>query len=115
MILEGGSIDVNGRGTLLTTEACLLNPNRNPDLSREQIEQRLRDNLGVEPFSGSATASWATTPTAMSTTSPGSWIRRTVVTVVEDDPADENHEPLAENLARLQGDARPGRRAACRW
>ena len=38
MILEGGSIDVNGRGTLLTTEACLLNPNRNPQLGREEIE-----------------------------------------------------------------------------
>ncbi len=47
MILEGGSIDVNGEGTLLTTEACLLNPNRNPQLTREQIEQRLRDFLGV--------------------------------------------------------------------
>ncbi|MCA1659235.1 MAG: agmatine deiminase family protein [Verrucomicrobiaceae bacterium] len=47
MILEGGSIDVNGAGALLTSEACLLNPNRNPTLSRDQIEQRLRDYLGV--------------------------------------------------------------------
>ena len=47
MILEGGSIDVNGAGALLTSESCLLNKNRNPDLSREQIEQRLRDYLGV--------------------------------------------------------------------
>jgi agmatine deiminase len=47
MILEGGSIEVNGAGTLLTTEACLLNPNRNPKLNREQIEQQLRDYLGV--------------------------------------------------------------------
>jgi agmatine deiminase len=46
MILEGGSIEVNGLGTLLTTEACLLNPNRNPALSRGDIEQRLRDNPG---------------------------------------------------------------------
>jgi agmatine deiminase len=46
MILEGGSIDVNGQGTLLTTEACLLNPNRNPRLAAE-IEQNLRDYLGV--------------------------------------------------------------------
>ena len=43
MILEGGSIEVNGRGTLMTTEACLLNPNRNPTLNRTQIEQRIRD------------------------------------------------------------------------
>ena len=47
MILEGGSIDVNGAGALLTTEGCLLNKNRNPDLSREEIEKRLRDFLGV--------------------------------------------------------------------
>src|SRR3954471_7266292 len=47
MILEGGSIDVNGAGALLTSEGCLLNPNRNPTLSREQIEERLRDYLGV--------------------------------------------------------------------
>ncbi len=47
MILEGGAIEVNGAGQLLTTEAVLLNPNRNPDLSRIEIEQRLRDGLGV--------------------------------------------------------------------
>jgi agmatine deiminase len=46
-VLEGGSIDVNGAGSLLTTESCLLNPNRNPDLSRADIEQMLRDQLGV--------------------------------------------------------------------
>lgn len=48
MVLEGGSIHVDGQGTLLTTEECLLNPNRNPALDRGQIEQRLRDYLGVE-------------------------------------------------------------------
>lgn len=48
MVLEGGSIHVDGQGTLLTTEECLLNPNRNPGLDRSQIEQRLRDYLGVE-------------------------------------------------------------------
>jgi len=47
MILEGGSIEVNGAGALLTTESCLLNPNRNPQCSREQIEQQLRDYLGA--------------------------------------------------------------------
>ncbi len=47
MILEGGAIEVNGAGHLLTTEAVLLNPNRNPQLSREAIEQKLRDGLGV--------------------------------------------------------------------
>ncbi len=47
MILEGGAIEINGAGQLLTTEAVLLNPNRNPQLSRENIEQHLRDLLGV--------------------------------------------------------------------
>jgi agmatine deiminase len=48
MVLEGGSILTNGDGTLLTTEQCLLNPNRNPSLSRDQIEAELRRLLGVE-------------------------------------------------------------------
>ena len=47
LILEGGSIDVDGQGTVLTTEECLLNPNRNPDLSREEIEEVLRAHLGA--------------------------------------------------------------------
>jgi agmatine deiminase len=47
MILEGGAIEINGAGQLLTTEAVLLNPNRNPELCREEVEQRLRDGLGV--------------------------------------------------------------------
>lgn len=46
-ILEGGSIEVDGRGTLLTTAACLLNANRNPELSRDDIEQRLKSAFGV--------------------------------------------------------------------
>ena len=48
LVLEGGSIHVDGEGTVLTTEECLLNPNRNPDLSREQIERLLLDYLGAE-------------------------------------------------------------------
>ena len=72
--MEGGSIDVNGRGTLLTTEACLLNPNRNPQLDRA-ADRGLPAGLPrrAPRSSGWATASSATTPTATSTTSPGSW------------------------------------------
>ena len=48
MILEGGAIEVNGSGQLLTTEAVLLNSNRNPHLSRKETEEKLRDTLGVK-------------------------------------------------------------------
>lgn len=47
MVLEGGSITVDGEGTLITTEQCLLNPNRNPQMNREQIEAELKSKLGV--------------------------------------------------------------------
>jgi len=101
MILEGGSIEVNGRGTLLTTEACLLNPNRNPGLSREEIEQRLREYLGVthilwlgDGIEGDDTDGHVDDLTRFVDAS-------TVVTVVEDDPADANYAPLRDNLERL--------------
>lgn len=48
LVLEGGSIEVDGHGTLLTTENCLLAPTRNPTLNKERIEQRLREYLGIE-------------------------------------------------------------------
>jgi agmatine deiminase len=47
-ILEGGSIDVDGQGTALTTRQCLLNPNRNPKMNQQAIEEGLRDSLGIE-------------------------------------------------------------------
>lgn len=111
MILEGGSIDVNGRGTLLTTESCLLNPNRNPELDRAAIEQRLRDYLGVrhilwlgDGIEGDDTDGHVDDLTRF--VSP-----TTVVTVVEDDPLDANHAALQANYRRLRGmcdqDGRP--------
>ena len=103
MILEGGSIDVNGRGTLLTTEACLLNPNRNPALSREQIEAQLRRYLGVrhilwlgDGIEGDDTDGHIDDLTRFVG-------HRTVVTVIEENRTDTNYQPLRENLERLRG------------
>jgi agmatine deiminase len=102
MILEGGAIDVNGAGALLTTESCLLNPNRNPNLRREEIEQRLRDFLGVREilWLGDGIAGDDTDGHIDDLARFVS--ERRVVTVVEDDPDDENYAPLQENLARLR-------------
>ena len=102
MILEGGSIEVNGAGTLLTTEACLLHPNRNPDLSRKQIEHLLREYLGVEQILwlgegivGDDTDGHIDDLTRFVDES-------TLVTLVEEDPQDENYTLLRENSDRLR-------------
>ncbi len=102
MILEGGSIEVNGQGTLITTESCLLNPNRNPALDRAAIEQRLSDYLGVrkvlwlgEGIAGDDTDGHVDDLTRFVDA-------QTVVTAVEPDPQDPNHPPLQVNLQRLQ-------------
>ena len=102
MILEGGSIDVNGAGALLTTESCLLNKNRNPNLSRDEIEQRLRDFLGVREilWLGPGIAGDDTDGHIDDIARFVS--ERTVVTVIEEDRDDENYEPLQENLARFR-------------
>src|SRR2546430_6448098 len=102
MILEGGSIDVNGSGALLTTESCLLNNNRNPNLSRNVIEQRLRDYLGVRDvlWLGDGIAGDDTDGHIDDLARFVS--ERTVVTVIEENRDDENFEPLQENLARLR-------------
>lgn len=102
IVMEGGSIEVNGKGTLLTTTACLLNKNRNPHLNREQIEQFLRDYLGVrnilwlgEGIIGDDTDGHIDDISRFTDA-------HTIVTVVEDDPQDENYEILNENLKKLK-------------
>ncbi len=111
MVLEGGSIEVNGSGALLTTEACLLNPNRNPSLSRAEIENALRGELGVsqvlwlgDGIVGDDTDGHIDDLTRFVD-------EATVVTVVEDDRGDPNYAPLAENRERLDSlrlaDGRP--------
>lgn len=102
MILEGGSIDVNGQGTLLTTEDCLLNPNRNPDLTKEQIERQLKEQLGVtnilwlgEGIQGDDTSGHVDDLTRF--VGP-----RTVITIINENPNDPDYKPLQENFLRLQ-------------
>ncbi len=110
MILEGGSIDVNGTGALLTSESCLLNKNRNPNLSRDEIEQRLRDYVGANDilWLGDGIVGDDTDGHIDDLTRFVS--ERKVVTVVEENRADENHQPLQENLKRLRAMQISGRK-----
>ncbi len=108
LVLEGGAFDVNGGGTLLATEECLLDTvtqPRNPGLAREDLERSLREALGV------TRVTWLGRGIAGDDThghvddvcrfvGP-----KTIVLCQEEDPRDENHRPLRENLERLQ-DAR---------
>ena len=115
MVLEGGSIDVNGEGLLLTTESCLLNPNRNPHLTRTQIEQALRDHLGVreiiwlgDGIAGDDTDGHVDDLTRF-------YKADGIVTAVETNSRDANYRALAENFERLHDLRTPqGRRFALR-
>jgi agmatine deiminase len=109
VVLEGGSIDVNGAGSLLTTEECLLSEvqQRNPGVSRAQLEQIFRDYLGIDQ------TIWLNRGIAGDDThghiddiarfvAPA-----TIVAAVEPDTRDPNHAPLAENLSRLKSARTP--------
>src|SRR3989449_9165387 len=106
VVLEGGSIDVNGRGTLLTTEECLLDQAvqaRNPGLSRAELERTLRDQLGVtnvlwlgKGIAGDDTHGHVDDVCRFVDA-------RTVVLCSESDSRDANHRPLEENRERLAG------------
>jgi len=104
LVLEGGSIDVNGAGLLLTTEECLLSPiqARNPTLTREQLESQLSDYLAIDRvlwlnngIFGDDTHGHIDDLARFTATD-------SIVIVSEDDPADPNHEPLRENWQRVQ-------------
>jgi agmatine deiminase len=105
VVLEGGSIDVNGSGLLLTTEECLLSEVqcRNPGMSRADYERVFADYLGVK------SVLWLNRGIAGDDTHGhiddlARFIGpRRVVTAVESDPAEENYAPLRENLDRLRG------------
>jgi len=101
IVMEGGSIDVNGRGTVLTTEQCLLNRNRNPSLNKEEIESYLREYLGaskviwlLEGIVGDDTDGHVDDIARFVNTT-------TVLCAFEDDPEDENFLPLKRNYELL--------------
>ena len=104
LVLEGGSIDVNGAGLLLTTEECLLSEvqQRNPGISRQQLEESFREHLGIQQTiwlnrgcAGDDTHGHVDDITRFVA-------ENTILTCVETNTHDENHLPLAENLARLR-------------
>jgi agmatine deiminase len=102
IILEGGAIDSNGAGTILTTEQCLLNPNRNPQLCCNDMQHYLADYLGAkkvlwlgEGIEGDDTDGHIDELARF--VGP-----HTVVAALEDDPDDFNYDPLHENFERLQ-------------
>lgn len=112
IVLEGGSIDVNGAGALLTTSQCLLNPNRNPNLTQPEIEAILQRTLGVEQviwlgdgIVGDDTDGHIDDITRFVA-------EASIVTAVEIERSDPNHAPLAANRRllqdlHLQGGVRP--------
>ena len=102
IVLEGGSIDVNGVGSLLTTEQCLLNPNRNPGIGKKKLEEILGANLGVTKviwlgrgIEGDDTDGHVDDIARF--VGP-----RRVVAATEPDRGDSNHRALDENLRRLR-------------
>jgi len=109
VVLEGGSIDVNGAGTLITTEECLLSEvqQRNPGISRKQLEKIFHDYLGIDQvlwmnrgIAGDDTHGHVDDITRFVA-------KNTIVTVTEPNRTDDNHLPLAENLDRLKSARNP--------
>ena len=102
IVMEGGSVEFNGKGTLLTSTACLLNPNRNPHLNQEQIEKYLRDYYGVEQIL------WVDEGIVGDDTDGhiDDTVRfvnaDTVLATVESDRTDENYALLQHNLQQLK-------------
>jgi agmatine deiminase len=102
IVMEGGAVDFNGAGTVLTTTSCLLNKNRNPNLTRLQIEQFLKD------YYGQSHVAWLGDGIAGDDTDGhiddlARFINpTTIVTAVEEDPKDENFQILQDNLKRLR-------------
>jgi agmatine deiminase len=102
IILEGGAIDGNGRGTVLTTESCLLNPNRNKDLAREQVEGYLRDYLAAKKVLWLTGGEIAGDDTDGHIDQIARFVNPTTVVVsLCEDSADDNYIPTQQNAREL--------------
>lgn len=101
IVMEGGSIDVNGCGDLLTTSSCLLNPNRNPQLNQDQIEGYLRNYYGVDNIIWLGDGIVGDDTDGHVDDICRFVSEDTIVSVVEEDVWDENYEPLQKNLKML--------------
>ena len=109
VVLEGGSIDVNGAGLLLTTEECLLSEvqQRNPGLSREQLESVFEDYLGIDQVIWLGRGIVGDDTHGHVDDIARFVARDTMIAAVEPNTSDPNHAPLAENLARLKAARTP--------
>jgi agmatine deiminase len=102
IVMEGGSIDVNGAGCLLTTEQCLLNPNRNPHLSKNEIEQYLKSYLGIEKILWLGEGIVGDDTDGHIDDIARFIAPDVIVCAVEEDPEDANYKLLRDNHRRLQ-------------
>lgn len=110
IIMEGGSVDFSGDGVVMTTEACLLNKNRNPDLSKAQIEKALKDNYGQRHVLWLGDGIVGDDTDGHIDDLARFIGPRTIATVVEEDPKDANYKLLRDNLKRLKLARDPDRR-----
>jgi agmatine deiminase len=102
IVMEGGSVDFNGSGVLITSEKCLLNPNRNPGFSKSGIEQKLRDFYGVEEVLWVKDGIEGDDTDGHIDDTARFVNEAAVVAMVEKDTSDSNHRPLNENLETLK-------------
>lgn len=111
IVMEGGSVEFDGRGTVLTTEACLLHKNRNPHMKRREIERALCAWYGVERVLWLGEGIVGDDTDGHIDDLARFLDERTILTTVESDPRDANHELLADNLRRVKllrdADGRP--------
>ena len=110
IVMEGGSIEVNGAGCVLTTEQCLLNPNRNPHLSRDEIEQYLKSYLGVEKVLWLGEGIVGDDTDGHIDDIARFVAPNVIVCAVEDDPEDANYKLLQDNQKRLRAMTNTDRR-----